>query len=178
MPKGGFWSDTFEQLAELGHSTVKQTGQAVKQTVSPSKIIGQIIGTSQERTSEVKGGSTEGGGRTSEVNEGKNNTPLDFQKLQQSYQNQDKQKENALRSRLFQLVKSGEEKAVQEKEKKTEEEKRKEIYEEQEKKKRQQQQIQQQIASVPQGKVRRSILSKKKAVQQQQTEVKPSTGKQ
>lgn len=180
MAKGSFISDTFEQLAELGSSTAQKTTQSVKQIISPTKMLHSLIGNNQDRTSEVKGGSTTGGGGTSEVKlDGNKHTPLDFNKLGQKYENQDKQKANALTQRLFQLVKSGEEKAIYQNKKEEEEKKRKIFYEEQDKKRRKDQQKQQQSAGdIPQGKRRQSIFSHKKVAKREQTEVKPSSGKQ
>lgn len=180
MNRGSFLSDTFEQLAELGQSTAQKTGQAVKQTISPTKIFNKIIGNNNDRFSEVKGDATKGGGATSEVKlNGEKHTPLDFNKLQQKYENQDKAKSDALRQRLFQLVKGGEEKVIFQKKQEEEEKKRKNYYEEQEKKRKAEQQNQKQSSGeLPQGKVRRSIFSPKKVAKREQAEVKPASGKQ
>lgn len=172
-PKGSFWSDTFEQALEFGQSTAKQTGQSVKQTFSPLKILEQVVRTNQSSSQDKGKEKLEAG----QVNK-PDHTPLDFDKLQQKYSAQDKQKTEALRYRLFQLVKSGEEKAITEKKKEEGEEKRKLLYEEQEKKRKEEKKKQEQAGQIPQGKIRRSIFSPKKMAQRQQMEVKPSAGKQ
>jgi len=80
---------------------------------------------------------------------------------------------------LFQLVKTGEEKAIMAKKQEEQEKKRKEAYETEEKKRRQKElQLQQSQAETPHGKERRSIFSPKKVARREQTEVKPSSGKQ
>lgn len=171
MPKGSFWSDTFEQLAELGKSTAKQSVQAVKQTFDPLKMMEKAVNPNAKNDKGVE-----------KLEQGKskkqNHTPLDFSKLENQYQNQDKIKADNLRNRLFQLVKSGEEKAIMSKKQEEEEKKRKEVYEEQEKKRKKQQQAMQQPADIPKGKERKSIFSAKKVAKREQAEVKPASGKQ
>lgn len=172
MPKGLFWSDTFEQLAELGKTTAKQSVQAVKQTFDPLKMLEKAVSPNAKNDKGIE---------QLEKGKGKkqSHTPLDFSKLENQYQNQDKIKADNLRNRLFQLVKSGEEKAIMTTKQEEEEKKRKEAYEAQEKKRRQQQtQAQQSQSAIPRGKERRSIFSHKKVAQREQTEVKPASGKQ
>ena len=60
MAKGNILSDTFEQLAELGASTAKQTVKSVAQIVNPfdkAKTSEVNSEQNQARTSEVKHGS-------------------------------------------------------------------------------------------------------------------------
>lgn len=173
MPKGSFLSDAFEKLAELSTSTVKKTTQAGKQIVSPTKIIEKITGTESTINNPNLLSNPE-------KNKNPNHTKLNFEKLQQKYQNNEKPDVTALRNRLFQLVKSAEEKAISDAKRKEQERTQKFVYEEQEKKKREQErQRQEQTELVPQGKVRKSIFSrKKKAAQANTVEVKPSKGKQ
>lgn len=173
MAKPGFWEDTFEKIAELGTSTVKATAKQAIQTVSPTKLIEKALGNSTNPADQSVEKIEKANGQN------KNNTPLDFAKLQNRYQDQDKIKSDALRNRLFQLVKSGDEKILEEKKQKELEKNRKEEYEKQEKLRRKQQAAQQQQnAGIPQGKQRRSIFSPKKVARREQAEVKPSSGKQ
>src|SRR3989339_191556 len=151
MHKGSFLSDTFEKAIEAGQSMAKSGGKQLKQTFNPAQMIGNAIGIAKEGggTDAVKG--VEGRGAT-EAKEKRSSTALDFEKLQKRYQNQDKSQTDALRNRLFQLVKSGEEKERQA-----------------------------QTTTEPQGKEKQSVLAprkKKKGVQPSPTEIKPSTGKQ
>ncbi|MCL4374956.1 hypothetical protein M1523_03800 [Patescibacteria group bacterium] len=173
MPKGSFWSDTFEQLAELGKTTVKQSTQAVKQTFNPVKILEKAVKPANNQSGDKGVEKPEGGNKQNQ-----RHTPLDLEKLQQRYQNQDKAKADMLRNRLFQLVKSGEEKVLQEKKQELLEKKRKEEWEKAEKKKRAQEAANQTPAEVPHGKERRSIFSPKKVAKREQAEVKPASGKQ
>ncbi|MBI4225519.1 hypothetical protein HY612_00220 [Candidatus Roizmanbacteria bacterium] len=170
--------DSFEKLVEQGTTQAKKTGKTfvkqVAQTISPTKLWEQILGTSSV-TSEVE----ERSGKTSEVKKGQNHTPLNFEKLGKKYQDAESKKTETLRLRLFQLVKQGEEKILYEKKKEEEEKKRKEAYEAQEKKRKEEEKKKQkQMEEIPKGKVRRSIFSAKKVAQRQHAETKPSTGKQ
>lgn len=169
-PKPGFWEDTFEQLVELGATTAKKAGQSVTQTFSPLKITEKIINPQPSQSSQSP----------EKLHSAKaNHTPLDFEKLQEKYQKQDDQKTAALRQRLFQLVKKGEEEILRKKEQEKLEKKRKEEYEDAEKKRKEEERKrQEQAAEIPQGKIRRSIFSPKKVAKRQQAEVKPAAGKQ
>lgn len=146
MKKGSFVADTFEQLAELGQSGKK----AIKPlTQLPEKMLEGVFG----------------------VKETSGHTPLDFKKLQDRYGDQDMKKTNALRSRLFQLVKSGEEISATQKRQENAERKRREAFPEHKKK-------QEQPFAIPKGKIRRSIFSPKKMAKREQAEVRPAAGKQ
>ena len=180
MPKGSFWDDTFEKALEAGQSMAKSGGKQLKQTFSPASMIKNAFSGESGRTSEVKEERSDG--KTSEVGKGKQSTPIDFAKLQEKYQNQDKSKTDALRNRLFQMVKSGDEKLMMEKKQKEEEKKRQEAYQEHEQKRKEaEKQRQAQMSGEPQGKERQSILApkkKKKPPLPSTAEIKPSTGKQ
>lgn len=174
MAKGSILSDTFEQLVELGQSTAKQSGQAITSTFSPLKMLEQVVG-GQPSAPQDQGMEKLEKGQSQK----QNNTKLDFKKLQDKYSQQDGQKTDQLRNRLFQLVKSGEEKAIAEEKKKKEDKKRQETATEQEKKKKEMdKKHQEQAGGIPHGKERRSIFSAKKVAQRQQTEIRPAAGKQ
>ena len=168
MAKGKILQDSFEQLAEFGKTTAKQGAKQVAKTFSPLKMINSIIKGAENGSEDSN---------TAEVKE-KKSTPLDFDKLQKKYQDQDKLKTESLRNRLFQMVKREDEKSLERKKAEEQEKKRKEEYEKQEKKKKQVQQQQVQSAEIPRGKQRRSIFSSKKTAQRAQVEVRPATGKQ
>lgn len=173
MVKGKFWDDTFEQIVELGGSTAKASAKAVTSTFNPVKIVESAAGLHAKAGTEGKKDKKEGEGGK------KNNTPLDFDGLQKKYQSQDKVKAEALRNRLFQLVKKGEEDTLVRKKQEEEEKKRKLAFEEEEKKKKLQEKKKAEAqATVPQGKVRKSIFSPKKVAQREQVEVKANSGKQ
>ncbi len=157
MAKGKILEDTFEQLAELGVSSAKKTVKSVAQTLNP------FDKPTSARTESVKK---------------KNHTPLDFDKLKNKFQDKEKLKAEALRNRLFQMVRQGDERLVMEKRQKELEKKRQEAYLEEEKKRKEKEKKRQQAVPIPTGKVRRSIFSSKKAAEQQHAETKPATGKQ
>ena len=174
MVKMGFWEDTFEKLAELGVSTAKKSAQSVKQTFSPLKNLEKTINPQSPQFLESPQSSLK---ETS--GKGKNHTPLNFQKLQKKYEDQDQVKTKMLRQRLFQLVKSGEEKSVMKMRQKEMEKKRKEQYEVLEKKRKEQEKKKREsIEPTPMGKIRRSIFSPKKVAKREQAEVRPAAGKQ
>lgn len=155
MPKGSFWNDTFEKIGELTASTAKKATETVRQTFDPTKMMEQVTGAdnSQNNSNSQK----------EKMAKKQDHTKLDFDKLQNSYQNQDKQKTNALRNKLFQLVKSGDEKVLQEKEQEKKNREEQTLREEQDKKKRLEETKRQQNAGdAPAGKERKSILGKKK----------------
>jgi hypothetical protein len=174
MPKTGFWDneEILWELFELGKSTVKNTGQQLKQTFSPLKILEGIVGGGNESPSIEKNDKNE-------LKREQNSTPLDTKKLRQKYQEQDKQKEEALRQRLFQLIKRDEEESLQRKKQQEAEKQRMEAYKKQEKERKEEERKRQEaLVDTPKGKIRRSIFSPKKVVQRQQAEVKPAAGKQ
>lgn len=166
MAKGGILEDSFEQLVELGQSTVKKTVKSVAQIVNPFE---------GAKTSAVE----ERSGKTAEVNRGKNHTPVDFEKLKNKFQDKDKLKAEALRYRLFQIVKGDDEKSLERKKMTEAEKKRNEEYLIQEKKRKEREKKQrEQQSNIPKGKIRRSIFSSKKTAERQHVELKPASGKQ
>lgn len=173
--------DSFERLVEEGTTAVKKTvknsAKQVASTFSPTKMWEQLLGAGSAPSN--LSDSKENNSKSSEANRGKNHTPLDLDKLNKKYQDTDKQKVDALRNRLFQLVKQGEEKVLYDKKKEEEEKKQKENYEAMEKKKKEEQKRQESAGSeIPKGKVRRSIFSAKKVAERSHAETKPATGKQ
>lgn len=175
MPKGSFLDDTFEKLAELGTSTAKKAGQSVVSTISPTKIAEQITGSE----SSVNNPNAQKNPKE-EQEKDKGHTKLNLKELQQNYQSQDDQKVDALRNKLFQLVKSGDEKILQEKEKEKNEKEQKSFHEDQQKRKKKKEVLRRQSQEgAPQGKERKSIFGKKKKkAQVSMAEIKPSVGKQ
>jgi len=171
MPKQ-ILQDSFEKVFELGQSTAKQTGQALKQTFSPLKLLEQATGSSKNE---------QGNQNTEKIEKGQkqqNNTPLDLKKLQKSYQNQDNQKINNLKKRLFDLVKKGEKKAIEESQEKEENRKKRIAQEEEEKKRKEEKErLQESQLEEPRGKQRRSIFNPKKKAQKKTAEMKASIGK-
>ena len=173
MPKTGFWNneEVLGELLEFGKLTVKNSGQQLKQTFSPLKILEGIVGGGNESPLIEKNDKNE-------LKREQNSTPLDIEKLRKKYQEQDKQKEEVLRQRLFQLVKRGEEEVFQTQKQQEAEKQRMEAYQEQNKRKEEERKRQEALVEAPKGKIRRSIFSPKKVVQRQQAEVKPAAGKQ
>ena len=114
---------------------------------------------------------------------GPNNTPLDFEKLQKKYADQDKQKIDAMKQRLFQLVKKDEEKVLT-KDKQEKAEKERAIAQEEMEKKRKEDERQRasQSSNAPAGKSGRGTAlmgkKKRKPTEPQPAETKPGGGKQ
>jgi len=180
MNKGTFWDDTFEKALEAGQQMAKSGTQQIKQTFNPFNMLKNSFG--GESANGQNGMNAEMKKMQEKMGE-KKATPLDFAKLQEKYNNQDKAKTDALRNRLFQMVKSGDEKILAEKKQKEQEKIRTLAWEEQEKKRREAEKARQaQMSAEPQGKERQSILApkkkKKRGVEPSPAEIKPSTGKQ
>ncbi len=174
MPKGTFVTDTFEQLAELGKSTVKKGTKQVAKTLNPLTTLDQ---TGEDKTGQQKTADK----LKQEKNKDGNHTPLDMDKLKQNYDNQDEAKMKKLRQHLFQLGRQEEQKLLIEKKQETKAKQQREIQEEEGKKREEEakkQQHQLGETPLPSGKKRRSIFSPKKVAQREHAEYKPSSGKQ
>ncbi len=170
--KFGFFDESIDQLFELGKSTAKQTGQAVKQIVDPLKMVETVLGINQSKD---KGMEQLEKGQSKK----QNHTKVDFLKLQQKYKEQDTQKTRMIRQHLFQLVKGEEEKAVMKMHQEELDKNRKEAYEKEEKKKRTEEKKEfYESQTEPKGKVRKNIFSPKKTAKRELTEVRPASGKQ
>ena len=102
MPKGKILQDSFEQIVELGQSTAKKGAKQAAQTFSPLNILENLTSSSASKPNEID-------------NKKSDHTPIDIGSLKENYDVQDKQKENALRNKLFQLVKSGDDQEMQKK---------------------------------------------------------------
>ena len=164
MTKNTILGDAFEQLAELGSSTAKKTVKSMAQIVNP-------FSPNESNVSNKT--------NSPEVSRGKNHTPVDFDKLKNKFQDKDKLQAEALRNRLFQIVRREDEKVLERKEMEEAQKKRQEEYEKQEKKRKEQQQkIQGQQSGMPTGKAKRGTMTRKKASEQQHVENKPASGKQ
>lgn len=174
MPtKGSFVSNVFEDLKDLGTSTVKSAASAVAKPLNPVKILEEIVspggkGETDEKMEQAK----------QEELKKQSSTPLDFGKLNDKYKENDQQKLMAVRKQ-FQLVKEEEQKAIDERKKEEQERQQKLAQEEQEKKRKEQEKQQaEQSAPAPAGKQKRGMFGAKKKAQMQHQETKPSVGKQ
>lgn len=172
MPtKGSFTSNVIEELKDLGKGTVKSAASAVAKPLNPIKIIEEII--------TPKGGNDDKSVEKLNENAKKgNSTPLDFDKLNNKYQENDAKKLSAVRKQ-FQLVKQDEQKAIDERKQELEEREKRIAQEEQDKKRRENENKQAQNADpIPAGKQKKGLFSPKKKAQMQHQETKPSVGKQ
>lgn len=165
MPKVKIIRDTFEQIAELGGSTIKKGAEQAAKTFSPLSIFENLLSTDSGTPKNDTDKKPEG------------HTPIDIQGLTKNYEAQDKQKENALRNRLFQLVKSGDEQEMQKKKSEDRQKTVQEQKEEQEKIEKEKRIKESQTGDVPQGKKRRSIFSPRVKAQREHAEFKPASGK-
>jgi hypothetical protein len=102
--------NVFEQLKDLSIETGKATAKAINETFNPLDALMKTDNSS---------------GNLKEVdNQKKNHTPLDFDNLQKKYQDKDKIAQEALRKRLFQMIRQSEQKIIQEEKQKEIEKKR------------------------------------------------------
>jgi len=169
--KVGFWSNTFETLEKFGKDTAKETARGVADTINPFKKEKTINPEEQEEESH----------KMEKKKRREDFTPLDIEKLHGSYKSEDKIKAQALRQRLFQLVKKGEKDIMEEDEKQKEEKKLREEQEEEERRKKEKERLkQEQESEVPKGKDQRgsAFAAKKKKKPVKTMENKVGKGKQ
>lgn len=165
-------SDTFETLSDLGKSTVKSTLREVGEALIPNlKNINAI-----EDSPTDKEGKTTVDNSSELGNKNGAHTSIDTKKL---YEEHDKKKIDAVRQRLFNIVKTDEKQTIEENKRKVAEKERTEEIEKQERENRKKEvEDQQQSGELPKGKQRRSIFSPRRKAQEQHPEIKPSVGKQ
>lgn len=170
--------DAFEQVAETGRDMAKSSVKQVQETFSPW----DMIRNSFEAKADNKNGPESQLNNMKEKMRKGGHTPLDFDRLQKSYQNQDKAKADALASRLFQMVKQQDERSLMASKQKAAEKAQMDAYTESDKKRRKDEQLRIQSQSgAPQGKERRSILGgkkKRKGTDVQPLEARPNSSKQ
>lgn len=170
--------DAFEQVAETGRDMAKSSVKQVRETFSPW----EMIRNSFDADSAQKKGPDSQLNALKEKAGKSGHTPLDFDRLQKSYQNQDKAKADALANRLFQLVHQQDERRLMESKQKAAEKIQMETYKEADDKRRREDQLRiQSQSSAPQGKERRSILGgkkKRKGTDVQPLEARPNSSKQ
>lgn len=174
--------NAFEQLAETGRDMAKSSGKQVKETFSPWDMIRNSF--SEDEKSKSGKGPQEIQKLKEMQGNGGGASPLDFDKLQKSYANQDQQKIESMKQRLFQMVKNEDEKIIQRKDQKVAENKQVESQEiaEQRRREEERRRVNSQ-SNAPEGKSGRgTALSGKKKKRQplepQPAESKPGGGKQ
>lgn len=171
-PKKGIIGGVFDDLFELGRSTVKEAGRQVNETFSPLKILENFNLSTDKSTADLNS------------KENKNNkpdnshTPLNFEKLKEGYQKQDDQKLAILRKRLFQRVKEGDQNFFEQQKNQQEQQKAQEVQEKQAQRKKEEEFKNQQPIEIPQGKQRRNIFSPKKVAKRNLVETKAASGYQ
>lgn len=170
--------DAFEQVAETGRDMAKSSVKQVQETFSPWDMIRNSF---DVKTENKNGPETHLKNMKEKI--GKNgHTPLDFDRLQQSYQNQDKAKADALANRLFQLVKQQDERTLLTSKQKTAEKIQMESYQDAEQKRKNEDRLRMQSQSAaPQGKERKNIFGgkkKRKGTDVQPLEARPNSSKQ
>lgn len=170
--------DAFEQVFETGRDMAKSSAKQVAETLSPWDMI-------RNSFTEQKNGQKDQQQKAKEqMGKGGNNTPLNFDKLQKSYANQDQKKIDSMKQRLFQMVKREDERTIQRSQQTKAEKERSEAQEEAEKRRREEERRRQNaMGNAPEGKSGRgtALMGKKKkrqATEPQPAETKPGGGKQ
>jgi hypothetical protein len=170
--------DAFEQVFESGRDMAKSSAKQVAETLSPWDMI-------RNSFTEQKDGQNDQLQKAKEQRgKGGNNTPLNFDKLQKSYANQDQKKIESMKQRLFQMVKREDEKTLQRSQQAKAEKERSEAQEEAEKRRREEERRRQGAQSnAPEGKSGRGTAlsgkkKKRQATEPQPAETKPGGGKQ
>jgi len=170
--------DAFEQVAETGRDMAKTSIKQVQETFSPWDMIRNSF---DADSTQQKGPESQLKSIKEKAGKG-GHTPLDFDRLQKSYQNQDKAKADALANRLFQLVHQQDERSLMESKQKAAEKIQMETYKETDDKRRREDQLRiQSQSAAPQGKERKNIFGgkkKRKGTDVQPLEARPNSSKQ
>lgn len=171
--------NSFEQIFETGRDMAKSSTKQIGETLSPWDMIRNSFGesgkTPENQMAKSKLKEMQGNG-------GKG-TPLDFDKLQKSYANQDQMKIESMKQRLFQMVKNEDAKTIQRKDQKIAEKKQVESQEVADQHRRAEEQKRYNTQSAaPEGKSGRGTAlsgkKKRKPTEPQPAETKPGGGKQ
>ena len=164
--------NTFEQVIETSHEIAKSAEKQVKETFNPLDMIRTSF--TEEKNPQAKDSKSES---KDTLSKDEKHTPLDFDNLNKSYADQDKQKIDAMKQRLFQLVKNDDEKTATKTKQEKAQKERTILQEEDEKKRREQEQRRQQSYSTsPQGKLKGG--KRKRPAEPQPAETKPGSSKQ
>ncbi len=171
--------DAFEQVIETGKDIGKSSIKQIGETLSPWDMIRNSF---SENAKTPENSSAKSKFKEMQGNGGKG-TPLDFDKLQKSYADQDKMKIESMKQRLFQLVKNEDTKTAQRKDQKAAEKKQLETQEiiEQQRKEAEMRQ-RNSMSNAPEGKSGRGTAlsgkKRKKPTDPQPIETKPGGSKQ
>lgn len=165
MAKGNIIRDSFEQVVEAGGTIAKRGAKQIGKTLNPLQMIENALGEDEVRDLKNKESKTNG----------QNHTPLDVEKLEKKYDGEDQGEMTAVRNKLFQMVREGEQRELARKKREKEEKEREEEQEKLAKKKEEEEKKKIQQQEIPKGKQRRSIFS---PAQKEHAEIKPAIGKQ
>ena len=164
--------NAFEQVVETSKDVAKSSAKQIKDTLSPWDMIrNSFTETNPQKNMEHQMKSNEAQGKDEK------HTPLNFDNLNKSYADQDKQKIDAMKQRLFQLVKNDSEKADQKTKQEKMQKERNEQQEEMDKKREEERRRQQSGMISPQGKLKGG-KRKRQAAEPQPLESKPGSSKQ
>ena len=174
--------DAFEQVVETGRDMAKSSVKQVKETLSPWDMIRNSF--TEEKTPQNQEQSPNVKTKLKEMQgKGEKHTPLDFDKLQKRYADQDKKKIDMMKQRLFQLVKNEEGKTVMKGKQEKAEKERNVAQEEAEKRRNEEERKRRNMMSdAPEGKSGRGTAligkKKRKPTEPQPAETKPGSSKQ
>ena len=173
--------NAFEQVYETGKDMAKSSAKQLGETLSPWEMIRNSFG--DEKKSPENANQMSKSKLKEMQGNGGAGTPLDFDKLQKSYANQDQMKIASMKQRLFQMVKNEDTKTIQRKDQKIAEKKQIETQEIAEKRRREEEQRRFNSQSgAPEGKSGRGTAlsgkKKRKPTEPQPAETKPGGGKQ
>ncbi|MEN9327387.1 MAG: hypothetical protein RI947_195 [Candidatus Parcubacteria bacterium] len=163
MPKGNLSGQFFENFKSLGKSTVKSTAEALG-SFSPLKIAQEMI-TPQTGNIENSNASTPEGVKK------QNATPLNINKLSETYHKRDEQEAVKIQQRLFQMVNNDSNSAIGERQR-MEQSREQQFRKDHEEKARFNAQPEEVEAITS-----KTARGARHAPQKKHTEIKPSTGK-
>jgi hypothetical protein len=165
-------TNAFEQVIEASKDMAKSSAQQIKETFNPWDMIRNSFSEENpQKDLENKMKSKEAPGK------GDKHTPLNFDKLNKSYADQDKQKIDAMKQRLFQLVKNDSEKTDNKTKQQKFQKERDEQQQEMDQRREAERRRQQSGMISPQGKLKGG-KRKRPAAEPQPAESKPGSSKQ
>lgn len=183
MKTGSLLGDTFEKIGDLGKSTVKAAGKAVKSvTIDAAAKAAQEVAGSGSRSDKQ---SNKNGKGVEKIEKGQttnqNYTPLDDDRLNELDELHKRQELTEVRQKIehyFRRQKGEEARVIEERRKEEEERVQVEEQEENLKKRKKEEEKQAQPAEIPKGKERKSIFAFKRKIKGTQAETRVGSGKQ
>lgn len=145
-------ANPFEKIQEELKNSARKVTKDIVSPFNPTNLFEELLGI--QNSSDIKKNEM-----SKEFQKNPNMTPLDLQKLQNKYADKDQEAKMKLRNKLFNMVKSADEKLLQDQKQKKQEIQYKEQQEKQQKEQKKQAHY---TPLEPMGKIRKNIFGKTK----------------